>query len=167
MKKRLFKRTISFLLASIMLFATATTALAKEEQPECNNEAKGADITMDTHVEVISVSVDGSGSGISTMDNKMEHDVIPANGTVDLYPKLESYIGLNKKFFVNTTSPSDKAGVFLYLYDPNGKLVSDGWVMGTNEAVTWSVFLPKSGTWRLYAVGHATEEYVEITAGWL
>ena len=165
MKKRLFKRTISCLLASIMLFATATTSFAKEEQLECNNEAEDADIVIDTHVEVISVSVDGS--SISTMGNKMEHDVIPANGTVDLYPKLESYVGLNKKFFVNTTSPSDKAGVFLYLYDPDGKLVSHDWVTGTNVAATWSVFLPKSGTWRLYAVGHATEEYVEISAGWL
>ena len=54
----------------------------------------------------------------------------------------------------------------MYLYDPDGKLVSHDWGMGTNEAAKWSVFLPKSGTWRLYVVGHATEEYVDVWAGW-
>lgn len=164
MKKRLFQRTISFLLASIMLLASATTVLAKEEQPECNIVAEDADMAIDIDMEVIDVSVDGV--GISTMANEMVHDVVPANGTVNLYPKLDSYVGLNKKFFVNVTSPSNKAGVLLYLYDPNGKLVSDDWIMGLNQAATWSIFLPKSGTWRLYVVGHGTEDYVEVTAGW-
>ncbi len=162
MKKRLFKRTISCLLASIMLLASATTAFAEEEQPKFDIETEGT--ALSTDMEVINISVDDM--GIEPMSNKKVFATVPANGTNSLYPKLDSYVGLSKTFFVNATSPSSKAGLFLYLYDPDGKLVSHDWVMGTNEAAKWSVFLPKSGTWRLYVVGHATEEYVDVWAGW-
>lgn len=163
MKKRLFKRTISFLLVSIMLLASATTAFA-EEQPKLGIETEELCTALSTDMEVINISV--GDMGIEPMSNQKVFATVPANGTNNLYPKLESYVGLSKTFFVNATSPSSKAGLFLYLYDPDGKLVSHDWVMGTNEAARWSVFLPKSGIWRLYVVGHATEEYVDVWAGW-
>ncbi len=108
MKKRLFKRTISCLLASIMLLASATTAFAEEEQPKFDIETEGT--ALSTDMEVINISVDDM--GIEPMSNKKVFATVPANGTNSLYPKLESYVGLSKTFFVDATSPSSKAGLF-------------------------------------------------------
>lgn len=172
MKKGLFKRSISFMLAAVMLFASTTTVLAKENSNDTVVETEDLSITLDLlntidltdsniDMEVIEVSID-----VNSLSNTKVGAVVPANGTENIYPTLDSYFGLYKTFYVNATSEGTKAGLFLYLYDPNGKLVSDDWIMGTNGAAKWDVFLPTSGQWRLYIVALATEKPVTVWAGW-
>lgn len=172
MKKRLFKRSLSFLLVAVMLFGTTISVLAKENSNDTDVAADVINITPDLlntieltdsniDMEVIEVSID-----VNPLSNNQVGAVVPANGTENIYPTLDSYFGLYKTFYVNATSEGTKAGLFLYLYDPNGKLVSDDWIMGTNGAATWDVFLPTSGQWRLYIVALATEKPVVVWAGW-
>lgn len=168
MTTNIFKRSISFLLVLIMAVATTSTAFAKE------NQATG--LTDEDYTEVSEYILNVSDTGEITLvaedseiipfDNSPVRGVVPSNGYIDLNPTLESYIGFNKNFVVNATSNSTSGALFVYLYKPNGNLQSNDWIMGVNEVVKWSVFLPSSGTWRVRFVAQGTTAPVNVYARW-
>ena len=159
MTTNIFKRSISFLLVLIMAVATTSTAFAKE------NQATG--LTDEDYTEVSEYILNVSDTGEITLvaedseiipfDNSPVRGVVPSNGYI---------IGFNKNFVVNATSNSTSGALFVYLYKPNGNLQSNDWIMGVNEVVKWSVFLPSSGTWRVRFVAQGTTAPVNVYARW-
>ena len=92
-----------------------------------------------------------------------DYDTISENGqTVVLEVPLASYFGLTRKFYVTTTSNSTQGAVFLFLYNPSGKLVSDDWITSINGTYEWTLFLPSSGTYRLECIAQGTDAPVDI-----
>jgi hypothetical protein len=115
---------------------------------------------------LIAVLLNFSIVGTALAANSPVTGTVPTNGSINLYPWLESYIGVSKNFIVNATSNSTSGALLVYLYNPSGKLVSNSWVMGVNEIAKWSVTLPSSGQWRLYIVASGTNASVNIWAKW-
>ena len=102
----------------------------------------------------------------ATYANYLVKGDVASNGYIDLYPRLESYIGLNKNIIINATSESSSGGLLLYLYNPDGELKSYDWIMGVNETAQWTLFLPSSGEWRLRVYAQGTTASVRVSARW-
>ncbi|MCI8362024.1 MAG: hypothetical protein HFJ41_02605 [Clostridia bacterium] len=151
MKKKLVKKAVSFLLIFSIFCLNGNIVFAKELVSE-NQELIQEDISI-------------SNGSISTM-NSADAGIVPVRGYIDLYPELDSYIGFNKKITVNATTDSESTFIYLYLYDPNGNLKSNDWIMGSNEIAQWSLFLPSSGTWRLRVISHASTTPVRVFVQW-
>lgn len=181
MKTKWFKRIASCLLAISMIFATTNMALAAEVSTESEETMKSNVVVIpaslddtDTIIMDYTLNVEDSGeitisddnTGVNPKNNILLYREVPACGTVDCYPQLESYVGFNQNFIVNSTSDSTTGFLAIYLYNPSGKLVSDQWEMGVNETVKWSVFLPSSGQWHLRIVGYLTNAPAYVFAGW-
>lgn len=168
MTTNFLKRSISFLLILIMMATTTCTAFAKEILP--------TDLIDEEYTEVSEYILNVSDTGEITLvaedaeivpfSNSPVRGIVPSNGYIDLNPTLESYIGFNKNFVVNATSDSTSGALFVYLYKPNGDIQSNDWIMGVNEVVKWSVFLPSSGTWRVRFVAQGTNAPVNVYARW-
>jgi len=170
MKNKLFRRIASFLLVTLVSFTTMGTAFATETSAGTEDVLALNDITFTEYI------IDVDNSGTTTISNGNSDVIIranspvsgtcPSNGSLNLYPWLESYIGLSKTFIVNATSNSKSGALLLYLYNPSGKLVSKDWMMGVNQIAKWSVTLPSSGKWRLYVVAQGTTASVNVFARW-
>ena len=110
----------------------------------------------------------GSADGVTPLyDNPVVKETLKAGETsVTLYPTLASYLGLSRYFFFSATS--DGTGVICYeLYDPKGKLISDGnWIVSVNRTETVSFFLPSSGTYKLVAYNWGLTDDADVYAWW-
>ncbi len=144
MKRELFRRIVSLVLAITVMISSTNTVLAVDKVSE---------------YEYKSVNQKSEA-------NPMVRNWVSPNTSIDLYPTLESYVGLSQKFYVTTRSDSTSGALFLYLYSPSGKLVSKDWIIGDNESTYWTVTLPSSGTWKLHVVAQGTNADVLVGARW-
>ena len=145
MKKKLFKRLLGLVLITIISISIANPigALAAG-----TSEAESKDIS------------------VSTKENQLVRGWVSPNSSIDLYPKLDNYVGLTKRFYVSTVSESTSGAIFLYLYDKNGKLISKDWIVGDNVATYFDTWLPVAGTFRLHIVAQGTNANVLVSARW-
>lgn len=90
---------------------------------------------------------------------------INPNERVIQYLEL-SDTGFSRKFVANASSESTSGLIEISLYNPDGKLVSNQWVLGVNEAATWTVYFPKKGTWEISALAYLTNEPVLVYFTW-
>lgn len=154
MKEKVFKRIVTFLLVSTMIFSTTVSAFAAE-----TNVPKDKVVVAE-----YTLIADDSGN-FSARQNNMVGSVINSNGTATYYPNLDSYIGVSKTFVASTSSSSTSGAVFLTL-SRNGKTVSNDWIMGVNDSASWSVTLPSSGTYTLRVVLSGTNNSVSFAGRW-
>lgn len=154
--KSIFKKLSVLALATFMMGTTVIPAFAAETTP------------TDEGVTVAEYTLTADDSGnISARTNNIVGSVIGSGQTVYYYPNLDSYIGFSKTFVAATSSAGSTTGaVFLYLYNSNGKLVSNDWIMGINDNASWSVTLPSSGTYTLKVVLSGTNGAVSFSAKW-
>ena len=147
MKTRLSKTGGSFLLATIMLLGTATSAIAT---------------SVDGSTETVLYS-----NIVMPQENQTIGGTIPSNSSCTYYTNLDSYIGFSKNFCAVSRSDSTSGALYLYLYK-DGKLKSKDWIMGVNETntVKWSMTLPSSGTWEVKVVASGTNAPVTFYGWW-
>lgn len=156
MKGNFIKRLSSFILATAMMMGTAVTASAEETA-----------VTGQSIDESICDSNVASIASMSTRSSTL--GTVPAGGTAEFRLYLPSYVGFTKQFHASTTCLGESSGaIMIQLYNESGKLVSDDWIMGTNEpnGVYWTLFLPSSGTYTIKVIGHATDKNVSFGAWW-
>ena len=144
MKKKLFRRISSLVLAIIVSLSSTNIVFA-------------ADKAMESEYETVNQAAEA---------NPFERGTVAPNSSIDLYPTLKSYVGLYQRFYISTRSESTSGAILLYLYSPNGRLVSKDWIIGDNEATYWDVFLPASGTWTLHIVAQGTNANVLVSTRW-
>lgn len=143
MKKKLFKRLLGIMLATIVSISTTNPVWAAE-----TTEAEYEDISL------------------LAEQNQIVRDWVSPNSSIDLYPQLANYVGFTQKLYVNTVSESTSGAIFLYLYDSKGELKSKDWIVGDNEATYFVLTLPKAGTYRLHVVAQGTNAKVLVSARW-
>ena len=155
MKKNLLKRILCVFVVMALCSLSAVSAFAEDVQENVTT----TDIVIDVTNEDLNVQ---------RAANPQVWASIQPNSTAYLYPTLKSYIGLTQRFYVTASSHtgSNTGAVLLYLTSPNGNLVSNDWIIGTNEATYWDVFLPASGTWTLKAVAYGTDASLSLSARW-
>ena len=167
MTSKHLKRGITFLFVLIMGLSRIQVALAEENNKKisiANNTVVGEYFINVNEEGEISCITDKTET--NTLENEPETDFIQPNSFVILRPKLDSYIGFTKNFIVNATSESNTGLLFIYLYDPDGNIKSNDWIMGVNQLVRCNVFLPKSGTWTVHLVAQGTTAGVDVYVRW-
>ena len=152
MRNKLIKRITSLALTIIMSFMVCGVAFAADAH-------EGTAGLKQNCIDAVSVTSD------DPFANSV-YGTVPCNGAIDMYPTLSSYIGLTRKFYVSTSSQSTQGALFLYLYNSNGKLVSNDWIMSINGVYEWTLFLPSSGKYHLRVIAQGTDADVEIAAKW-
>lgn len=144
MKHKLHKIITCLVLTMLVCLTCVSTAFAEENVAE---------------FEVNTVSSTRASSG----DDDLQ--TLPAKGTVNLYPTLNSYIGLYKTFYFcayNTYYDTKPTGtVRVYVYKPNGNLLRY-FEVGVDEAYRETFFLPPSGK---YTVQVYSEVGKKLLAG--
>ena len=164
MRKNFFKQIGTGFICAIMLMVLSISAFATNAMQE------NYDVTTDkgTVLAEYTFNVDTNGSA-STLGDYYDNDPVitdvPSFKTGYLYPNLSKYFGLTKAFHVSTSSDQSSCGIFLYLYNPDGDLVSDDWSMGVNDYAYLTLFLPSSGTYTLKIV-NMSDETVNVAAFW-
>lgn len=140
MIRKLGKRILSLLFIVVFTFSSTSVAFATNKNEK----------------------VSSTESKTETVYNQGE---CPSNGAITI--KFNLYdTGLFKKLTVNARSESPTGMLILLLYDPNGKLRSNDWLMGVNEVATWDFFWPPEGEWKLEVAAQGTYDKVTVTASW-
>lgn len=171
MKKRMFHRLLSFILAICISFLPANLAYARDFNGDITDDANELGITTSEEEDyTISISNDGT-VALSDADNiesvtasSMARDTISAGSSGDLYPTLGGFV-LWRDFVVNATTDGPSSTISLKLYDPNGTLKFD-WTQSSNEMTTRTVYWLPAGTWTLHVDASNSSTDVEISAGW-
>ena len=122
---------------------------------------------LGTTTRVMAASPDESTLDATPRENQTIGGSIPSNQSRTWNTNLDSYVGLNKNFCAVSSSSSTTGALYVYLYK-DGQLKSKDWVMGVNEnrTVTWSMFLPASGTWQVKVVASGTNAPVTFYGWW-
>ncbi|MCI9366490.1 MAG: hypothetical protein HFJ54_08360 [Clostridia bacterium] len=141
MRKILEKRILSLVSLLLVLFSISMPALAMS----------GEEQTLTAYYER---------AGLQSV-------MVDPNEVVYVYSYLSSYVGLKRTFAINTSSSSQRGAINVFLYNPDGKLVSGDWTVGCNEAVAWELFLPSSGKWTIKLFGNGTDDPVRVAFGWV
>lgn len=72
------------------------------------------------------------------------------NEIISIQVNLSSYIGITKTFTVDTLIYSGSSGTIkLTLYNPDGTVRFENYVMNVGDTATWKFTLPSSGTYIL------------------
>lgn len=152
---KLSKKVWAILLATMMLLGTTSQAMAASPNESTVVENSG-------ETEVMSFTLDAT-----PRENQTIGGSIPSNQSRTWNTNLDSYVGLNKNFCAVSSSSSTTGALYVYLYK-DGQLKSKDWVMGVNEnrTVTWSMFLPASGTWQVKVVASGTNAPVTFYGWW-
>ena len=151
----MLKRCVSFLLAVLILVSLSTSAFA---------DSTSSEGLFPKEVDTKRLSVN---EGVMPLvANTQVGGFVGINDAIYLYPVLNPYVGFTKEIIVNTNSASTSGLVFLYLYDPKGKIVSHDWIGDVSGVTKWKVTLPSSGTWKLQVVAHANNVAVVVNAKW-
>lgn len=179
MKSTILRRILSFVLVMFLVLAMPNNSFAAEVHSD------GYDVETDNTIPIpdeingtviFEESFDNPSLIMTTIPEPQESlnavarsstNVVPSNGSIDMYPTLLSYTGFTRDFYVSTESSSTSGALLLYLYNPSGKLVSHDWLMGINDAYQWTLFLPSSGQWHLWVVAQGTTADVNIQAKWM
>lgn len=88
------------------------------------------------------------------------------NSVINLYPYLEQGNIFGRTLCIRTSSSSTSGAVFLYLYSPNGDLVSDDWIMGVSDESNEYMFLPSYGRYTLKVIAQGNNQPVNVDAWW-
>lgn len=165
---------LSLVLAVVLCFSMTVTAFAAEIHlenatvvPMDTDSTIVLDTTLQSNAYSLVTMEENDSVNTSDVVTRASTAVVPSNGSIDMYPTLLSYTGFTRKFYVSTESESTMGALLLYLYNPNGKLVSEDWIMSVNGAYEWSLFLPSSGQWHLWVVAQGTTADVNIQAKWI
>lgn len=159
MKLKVMKRIGTFLLVGAMVLGMSVPAFAAEIDKDKSEQPTGtmvAEYTIDSTEDEV----------VPLYDNDPVGSTIPSNGSAIYKPSLSSYIGLSKTFYASTASDSTSGMVLLYLYNANGKLISNDWVLGVNDYGSWSFTLPSSGIYTLKVYVQGTTAPVHFGASW-
>lgn len=153
MNVKLSKVFLSFILAIAMCLSIGSVAFAADSSTSANP----SDVTVNAS-EVVPMSVGTYDSGI-----------IPRGGELTLYPTLNSYVGISRRFFIiteNIYSDTTPAGsIQVYVYKPDGKLLKY-FTVGPNQDDCYYTFtLPSAGTYTVKLISHVNER-IYASAGW-
>ena len=153
MKRSLSKTLGSLFLAIALCFSTCSVAFAAESNSENALESRAFETT---------VSVEPRAYG------EPDSGIIPARGSLTLYPKLNSYVGVSRTFFFfadNIYSDSVPAGdIKVWVYKPNSEILQFFTVKAKGEKYI-KCTLPASGTYKV-VVESTVREKIQVSAGW-
>ena len=153
MNVKLSKVFLSFVLAIATCLSIGSVAFAADS----STSASPSDAAVNAS-EAVPMSVGTYDSGI-----------IPSGGELTLYPTLNSYVGLTRKFFLITeniysdTTPSGTIQV--YIYKPDGNLLKYDVVGPNQDDYYYTVTLPPAGTYTVKLISHVNER-IYASAGW-
>lgn len=140
MKHKLHKVLTSLMLTMLVCLSCTSVAFAEEAATESKSNTES-----------------------STRASSGDYDMatLPANGTIYLYPTLNSYFGFNKTFYFcadNTYFDEDPSGTIqVYVFKPDGILLRY-FEVGVNEAYRESFFLPPSGTYKVQVISRVNRK---------
>lgn len=139
--KNTFSKTL-FTFALVMIFGLSSVVSANAE--ECLSCEDGS--TLENKV----------GEQSKILSTQSETKEIAPNGTEYFYPVLSSATS-NARLIVNCTSGSTSGALFIYVYAPDGTLISDDWICGTDGMVVYDFDRRLSaGTYKVMIVAALT-----------
>lgn len=114
--KNFFKRFVSIVSVLTMSIMTLSTSVCAED-------------IASTNTDVVA---------IETANDISPRDI--TSRTVTYYINVPDW-ALARTLRIYTGNPYTNSGVvFVYLYNPNGKLISNDWMMGINDSASWTVW---------------------------
>lgn len=157
------KRIVALVMALVMMLGIAVPASAAE--------VVSASAAEEVTVSATEVTPALANENVAVVDDYYGGWYgIGAWESIQFQVRLDPYIGFTKTFYVRTDpdddNPDIQGGFYLYLYNANGKLVSNDWFIGYEEFSSWKFTLPSSGMYTVKVVSYCNTD-CSILAYWL
>lgn len=150
--KKSVSRFFGVVLATLMVICTPLSAFAAEiNTPSVENSNFESSISEE---------------GLARQSSIVSGTIGANGGTINIYPYLEQGSIFGRTICIRTSSSSSTGAIFLYLYDKNGKLVSNDWIMGVNDSLNKYMGWADYGTYTLKIVAQVNQQPVTIDAWW-
>lgn len=150
--KKSVSRFFGVVLATLMFICTPLSAFAAEiNTPSVENSNFESSISEE---------------GLARQSSIVSGTIGANGGTINIYPYLEQGSIFGRTICIRTSSSSSTGAIFLYLYDKNGKLVSNDWIMGVNDSLNKYMGWADYGTYTLKIVAQVNQQPVTIDAWW-